>query len=61
MGRRLNWETATRAVLGHDEPEGRKGRKKPAITLPRLKCLEDPMPPDVPLPKSPGRGGGQSR
>jgi hypothetical protein len=48
---KMNWETATRALLGRGEPT--RERKKGAITLPRLKFMDRPMPPDVALPAKP--------
>ena len=45
MGRGMTYfERATRELL--DKPR-REHKARPAPSLPRLKCLERPMPPDV--------------
>jgi hypothetical protein len=51
MGRRITlFERATREVL--DKPAKQpEERKNPKITLPRLKFLEQPMPPDIEPPR----------
>jgi hypothetical protein len=45
MGRRITFEDAARFVLGRERELERKTRPKPS--LPRLKCLEQPMPADI--------------
>jgi hypothetical protein len=46
------FERATRELL--DKPaKQHEERKKPKITLPRLKFLERPMPPDIEPPRKP--------
>jgi hypothetical protein len=60
MSRHVTLEDAARAVFGKnagdngDERE-RERERKPKITLPKLKFLEQPMPPDIPLPRKPDR------
>jgi hypothetical protein len=44
MGRRMTFEDAARFVLGREREHERRTRPRPS--LPRLKCLEKPMPPD---------------
>jgi hypothetical protein len=57
MSRKIDWETATRAVLGHEDAEHEpEAKPKSKITLPRLKFLERPLPPDVKLPPPRQRG-----
>jgi hypothetical protein len=45
------FERATRELL--DKPRLRVIGEKPKITLPRLKFLERPMPPDIEPPRKP--------
>jgi hypothetical protein len=45
MGRRISFEDAARFVLGRERELERKTVPKPS--LPRLKWLEEPMPPDI--------------
>ena len=52
MVRRTSFfERATRELL--DKPRLRVIGEKPKITLPRLKFLERPMPPDIEPPRKP--------
>ena len=44
MSRRMSFEDAARFVLGRERESARRERPRPS--LPRLKCLEKPMPPD---------------
>jgi hypothetical protein len=45
MGRRITFEDAARFVLGRERELERKAAPKPS--LPRLKWLEQAMPPDI--------------
>jgi hypothetical protein len=53
MGRRITlFERAARDIL--DKPAKRyEERQKPKITLPRLKFMERPLPPDIEPPRKP--------